>query len=95
MELTDKDVQKVAKLARLNIQQAEADRLTGEMNSILGYIDKLAELNTDGVEPTFHASAANNAFREDVCKRSLPVEEGLANAPASEDGSFKVPKVIE
>ena len=95
MELTDKDVQKVANLARLNIPQDEADRLTGEMNSILGYIDKLAELNTDGVEPTFHASAANNAFREDTCQTSLPVEEGLANAPASEDGSFKVPKVIE
>ncbi len=95
MELTDKDVQKVANLARLNIPQAEADRLTGEMNSILGYIDKLAELNTDGVEPTFHASTANNAFREDVCQESLPVQEGLANAPASEDGSFKVPKVIE
>ena len=95
MELTDKDVQKVANLARLNIPKTEADRLTGEMNSILRYIDKLAELNTDGVEPTFHASAANNAFREDVCHESLPVEEGLANAPVSEDGSFKVPKVIE
>ena len=95
MELTDKDVQKVANLARLNIPKTEADRLTGEMNSILGYIDKLAELNTDGVEPTFHASTTSNAFREDVCQQSLPVQEGLANAPASEDGSFKVPKVIE
>ena len=95
MELTDKDVQKVANLARLNISEAKADRLTGEMNSILGYIDKLAELNTDGVEPTFHASTAKSAFREDVCQKSLPVKEGLANAPASEAGSFKVPKVIE
>ena len=95
MELTDKDVEKVANLARLNIASDEAARLTGEMNNILGYIDKLAELNTDEVEPTFHASAANNAFREDICKPGLPVEEGLANAPSSEEDSFKVPKVIE
>ena len=95
MALEKKDVNKVAHLARLEISSTEMDRLTTDMNSILGYIDKLAELNTDGVEPTSHAVPVTNAFREDERKEYFSVQKGLSNAPDSEDGCFKVPRVID
>ena len=95
MNIQTKDVRKVAHLARLELSEDEAQQLTGDMNNILGYIDKLAELDTEGVEPTSHAVAVTNAFREDVRKDFFSKNEGLANAPSVEEGSFKVPRVIE
>ena len=95
MGLTKEDILKVANLARLGMADEEAEKLTDDMNSILGYIDKLSELDTAGVEATSHAVPAINAFRDDVVDNYLSVEEGLANAPDAEEGSFKVPKVIE
>ncbi len=95
MSLTKDDVLKAAHLARLELPESESEKLTTDMNSILGYIDKLGELDTEGVEPTSHAVPAINAFRKDEGKDYFTAEEGLANAPDSEDGSFKVPKVIE
>ena len=95
MKIRKDDVCKVAHLARLELSKDEEQRLTGDMNNILGYIDKLAELDTDNVEPTSHAVAVTNAFREDVRKDFFSAEEGLANAPDAEAGSFKVPKVID
>jgi len=95
LKIQKEDVLKVAHLARLELSEDESLRLTGDMNDILGYIDKLDELDTEKIEPTSHAVAVNNAFREDVCRDFFSAEEGLANAPSAEDGSFKVPKVIE
>ena len=95
MKIQTEDVRKVAHLARLELSEDEAQRLTGDMNNILGYIDKLAELDTEGVEPTSHAVPVTNVFREDVRKDFFSVDEGLANAPSVEEGSFKVPRVIE
>jgi len=95
VKLSKEKVNSVAHLARLELADDEAERLTGDMNNILGYIDKLGELDTDGVEPTCHAVPVTNAFREDKLDRYFTVEEALKNAPDSEDGSFKVPKVIE
>ena len=95
LKIQAEEIQKVAHLARLELSKDEECRLTGDMNNILGYIDKLTELDTKNVEPTSHAVEVTNAFREDVCKDFFSTEEGLSNAPDAEDGSFKVPKVIE
>ena len=93
--LTRETVDRVAHLARLELKEEEAVRLTSDMNSILGYIDKLSELDTEAVEPTSHAVPVTNAFRDDVVVRDFDHEAGLANAPSAEEGSFKVPRVIE
>ncbi|MBE9502820.1 MAG: Asp-tRNA(Asn)/Glu-tRNA(Gln) amidotransferase subunit GatC [Proteobacteria bacterium] len=95
MKLTKEEVNKVAHLARLELSEEETERMTGDMNNILDYINKLSELNTDNVEPTCHAVPVTNVFREDVQRNDFTIEEALANAPSSEEGSFKVPKVIE
>ena len=95
MKISREEVLKVAHLARMELEESEAERLTGDMNNILGYIDKLAELDTKNVEPTSHAVPVKNVFRDDERRESLNVDEGLANAPDSAEGSFKVPKVIE
>ncbi len=95
MKVKKEDIFHVATLARLELEKDEAELLTGDMNDILDYIERLAELNTDNVEPTSHAMEVNNVFREDLLKRDFTIEEAMANAPDSENNSFKVPKVIE
>ena len=95
MSITDKDVQYIAKLARLKVEDHEVGKLAEELGSILGYIQKLGELNTDGVEPTSHVLDLYSVTREDEVKPSLGTELALSNAPESDHGHFKVPKVIE
>jgi aspartyl-tRNA(Asn)/glutamyl-tRNA(Gln) amidotransferase subunit C len=90
-----KDVKHIATLARLNFEEAEAEKIKDDLNSILGYMDKLNELNTDNVEPTSHTLDIYTVTRPDVAKPSLSNEEALENAPQAEDAHFKVPKVIE
>ena len=65
------------------------------MDAILGYVEKLKELNTDGIVPTSHAVPMENAFREDSAQPSIGLEKALANAPVSSGSFFVVPKVIE
>jgi aspartyl-tRNA(Asn)/glutamyl-tRNA(Gln) amidotransferase subunit C len=65
------------------------------MGAILGYVEKLNELNTDGIVPTSHAVPMENAFRDDVVRASIGVDNALANAPDRVEGFFRVPKVIE
>ncbi len=96
MEITKKDIQYVADLARLNLSEEETDRLARDMDSIIRYsMDKLKELDTDGVMPMEHVLPIRNVFREDTCEKSFNREEMLQNAPASDSGCFKVPKVVE
>jgi aspartyl-tRNA(Asn)/glutamyl-tRNA(Gln) amidotransferase subunit C len=95
MSITDKDVQYIAKLARLKVEDNETAKLAEELGSILGYIQKLGELDTDGVEPTSHILDLYSVTREDIAKPSLGVERALANAPDADNGYFRVPKVIE
>jgi len=90
-----KDVKHIATLARLNFSDSEAEKLKNDMNSILGYVEKLNELDTSHVEPTSHTLDIYTVTREDLAKPSLTNEEALRNAPLSEDAHFKVPKVIE
>jgi aspartyl-tRNA(Asn)/glutamyl-tRNA(Gln) amidotransferase subunit C len=68
---------------------------TEQLNALLSYFDKLQEIDTTGVEPSTHAVAMCNAFREDMPRPSIVEDEALRNAPASERGCFKVPKIIE
>lgn len=94
MKITVEEVEHVAKLARLSFTEEEKRLFTEQLNTILLYIDKLNELNTQGVEPTFHAIHVENVFREDEIEKSLPQEVSLNNAPQKDGGAFVVPKVI-
>ncbi|OCT14681.1 asparaginyl/glutamyl-tRNA amidotransferase subunit C [Paenibacillus pectinilyticus] len=95
MSITKKDVDHVAKLARLDLNDTEKDLFTDQLNAILKYAEQLNQLNTEGVAPTSHAMPLVNVMREDVAKPSLPIEKVLLNAPDHEDGQFKVPAVLE
>ncbi|MCM3496719.1 Asp-tRNA(Asn)/Glu-tRNA(Gln) amidotransferase subunit GatC [Paenibacillus lactis] len=95
MSITVKDVQHVAKLARLNLTPEEEEMFTGQLNAILQYAEKLNELDTDGVEPTTHVLHLSNVMREDEVRESLPIEKVLLNAPDEENDQFKVPAVLE
>jgi aspartyl-tRNA(Asn)/glutamyl-tRNA(Gln) amidotransferase subunit C len=95
MKITVADVEHVARLARLELSEDEKQLFAGQMDAILGYVDKLKELNTDGILPTSHAVPVENAFRPDQVCPSIGVERALSNAPDSVDSFYRVPKVIE
>jgi aspartyl-tRNA(Asn)/glutamyl-tRNA(Gln) amidotransferase subunit C len=81
----------VAKLARLRLSEEEVERMTGELSSILEHVDRIAQMDLDGVEPTSHVVALENVWRADVPRPSLPRESALASAPEPVDGAFRVP----
>lgn len=95
MSITIKDVEHVAKLARLDLSEAEKETFTEQLNAILKYAEKLNELDTTNVEPTSHAMPLVNVMREDKARPSWPMDKVLLNAPDEEDGQFKVPAVLE
>ena len=95
MAVTVEDVKRIAALARLEFTADEEERLTGELNSILLYMEKLNGLDTDGVEPTSHVAPVANAFREDEPEEFAHVEELRAQAPEMVEGYYKVPRIIE
>ena len=95
MKITKDEVLYVADLARLDLDEASIDKFAGQIGTILDYVDKLNEVDTEGVRPTSHAISLTNAFRADEPKEHLEREEALANAPQKEEGSFVVPKIIE
>ena len=90
-----KDVEHVARLARLELSDADKERMRRELDSILSYIDKLRAVDTEGVEPTSHAVPLTNVMREDVTRSSFPQSDMLANAPERSGNFFRVPKIIE
>lgn len=95
MNITVADVEYVARLARLDLTAGEKELFAGQMDAILGYVEKLKGVNTEGVVPTSHAVPMENAFREDVVYPSLGLERALSNAPVRSGSFFAVPKVIE
>jgi len=95
MKISIADVEHVARLARLELSQEEKQLFAGQMDAILGYVDKLKELDTDGILPTSHAVPMENAFREDLAQPAIGVEKALANAPDRVESFYRVPKVIE
>lgn len=94
MKITKKEVEQVANLARLNLSADELETMTGQLDNILSYVDKLEELDTSDVIPTTHVFSVSNVFREDVIKESLTQEESVKNGPEQDGEFFQVPKVI-
>ena len=94
MSLTRADVEKVSLLARLRLSDAELDAMTAQLGHILTYVDQLAELNTDGVEPMAHALDIANVLVDDAPRPSLPREAALANAPHRDEACYLVPAVL-
>ena len=92
--LTEKDVRKIAGLAKINLPDNEIDRYTRELGNILNFVKKLNELDLKGVEPTSHAVSVTNVFREDVAKISEVNKQIFEQAPSAEDNLFKVPRII-
>ena len=95
MKVTRETIEHVADLARLNLTENEKKRLTSEMEQIISYMDKLNELDTSDIKPMEHVIPIWNVLREDIAEKSYDREKMLANAPLSEDGCFKVPRVVE
>ena len=95
MEITQKEVEHVAKLARLDIGEDEKGTFARQLSAVLTYMDQLKEVVTAGVEPTTTVLPAVNVFRDDVVRPSLPREQALANAPEQSEGFFSVPRILE
>ena len=95
MKITIKDVEYVAKLARLALSEEEKANYTQQLNAILEHMDELNKLDTSKVLPTSHAIQINNVFREDEVKKCDNTEDIINNAPEKEDRFFKVKKVIQ
>jgi aspartyl-tRNA(Asn)/glutamyl-tRNA(Gln) amidotransferase subunit C len=89
------DIKYVAHLARLSLTAEEEQKIGQQLGHILGYIEKLKEVDVSGVEPTAHAFPLVNVTRPDETVPSLSNEEALRNAPAKANGLFMVPKIVE
>lgn len=87
------DVRYVARLAELEFDDAETNKITAELDRIIEHVAAISKADTSGIEPTSHTLKISNVFRQDVRKKSLSVQEALANAPKQQDGGFLVPKI--
>jgi len=94
MSVTIKDVAYIAELARLSFTEVEKEKMTSELNAILQYVEKLNEVDTDGVEPLSSIHDEVNVLRDDIRQESISNETALLNAPDKLDRFFRVPKVI-
>ena len=88
-------VKKIAKLSRLDLTDKELVEFTDQLIAILGYVEKISELDTENVQPLAHCLPIHNVFREDIIKPSLGTEKTLANAPKRDENFFKVPKILD
>jgi len=95
MEITTDLIKYLEKLGRISLTPDEEERTLKELGSILGYIDKLGELDTAGVEPLSHAAGRTNVTREDIVTNDDMQELILANAAETKDGAILVPKTVE
>ncbi|KPJ57390.1 MAG: glutamyl-tRNA amidotransferase [Planctomycetes bacterium DG_58] len=93
--IDEKEVQHVARLARLKLSSEELNRFSSQLSKILDYIGQLNEVDTSSVEPMSHPLDLVNVFRADEVKPSLSREDALAGAPQKRDGFFLVPPVLE
>ena len=95
MKITDETIEYVAALAKLSLSEEEKERAKKDLSDILGYMERMNELDTDSVEPMSHAFPLKNVFREDVVTNGNDRENMLMNAPEKKDGAFMVPKTVE
>mgnify|MGYP003349995837 CR=1 FL=1 len=94
MEVNDELINNLADLSRLRFNDAEKESIKKDLQQMIAFVDKLRELNVDGVEPLMHMSEATDRLREDVVSGSVTREEALKNAPETDGVFFRVPKVI-
>lgn len=95
MEVTDALISNLAKLSRLHFDEKETEMIRKDLQQMIGFVDKLQELDTTGVEPLLHMSNRINVLRDDEVQGSVSREQALKNAPDSDGVFFKVPKVIK
>ena len=95
MSVSPEQVRHIARLARLAMSEAELEALVPELNNILGWVEQLGEVNTDGIEPLTAVIDQKLRLRDDVVTEGNIRDEVLANAPEAQHGFFAVPKVIE
>ena len=95
MNIDKQTLQKIAHLARLEFEEAGAEQMMADMSKILTWVEKLNEVNTEGIEPLTHMSVEENVLRTDNAQAPLSHERGLKNAPKKDSDYFRVPKVLE
>ncbi|MBP3525408.1 MAG: Asp-tRNA(Asn)/Glu-tRNA(Gln) amidotransferase subunit GatC [Opitutales bacterium] len=95
MEKANIDIEYVAKLARIELTEEEKSTYSRQLGQILGYFERLSEIDVSGVEPSAHARAVYNVMRDDAEGSAMPVSEALMNAPKARDNQISVPKVVE
>ena len=88
-------VKRVARLARIAVSEEEANRMTGELNGILGFVEQLSEVNVEGIEPMTSVTPMVMRKRQDVVTDGSKADDIVANAPATDRNFFQVPKVVE
>jgi len=88
-------VRQVSKLARLELEEAEVEEFTGQLESIIEYVELMNRVDTDDVEPLAHCLPVKNRFREDSVRESFDPDKALSNAPASDGDCFKVPRILD
>lgn len=93
--MSDIDLKHIARLSRLHLTDEEIRFFQTQVAQILAFVDKLKEVNVEGVEPTSHPLALQNVFREDTVVPSLAIEEFLKKSPKTRGRFFEVPKIIE
>lgn len=95
MKIIKDEIEHIALLARLYLSDEEKERFGSQLSSILNYIEKLNEVDTNAVQPTSHVLSLHNVMRDDLARPSIPRDEALANAPAHTEKFYRVPKIIE
>ena len=95
MKITRELLDKIAHLARLEVNEKDADKMIQDLSAIISWVEKLNEVDTDGVEPLTTMSHEVNRMREDVAEEPLGHTDALKNAPIKDDDFFRVPKVLD
>ncbi len=95
MRITKEEARHIAKLSRLSLSENEAGAFSGQLNSIIEYVEQLNKLDVGAVDPTSHVIPLRNVMREDIPAAPLPREEALKNAPDATEKFYRVPKIIE
>ena len=91
--ISKEDIKHVAKLAELDFSDSEVEKITPQLDKILGHVANISKVDTAAISPTSHTLKIKNVFREDIVRESLSKEDALLNAPEEMDGGFKVPKI--
>jgi aspartyl-tRNA(Asn)/glutamyl-tRNA(Gln) amidotransferase subunit C len=95
MKISAETVEHIAHLARLNFEGSQKDAILNDLNNIVGFMDKLSEVNTEGVEPLIFMTEGFDHLREDEAIQSISQKEALQNAPKKDSDYFRIPKVLD